>query len=353
MVALKGKAINAFLAKPDPAVAAVLIYGPDLGLVRERGGALAKSVVADFSDPFNYLELTDADLKGDPARLADEAGALSFMGGTRAIRVRTTGEAAAKAVAALIDGLDAGALKPNALIIIEAGDLSPRSGVRKAFEKAKHAAALPCYADGPGDVRALAGAMAQEQGLSFETDALDLAVSLLGDDRGLTRAELEKLMLFKGPSKTRRPDDSARISEDDVRTVLVDAIGDVLDDAAAATADGAPAALSLVLHRAAMSGASPIGLLRALQRAFSRLHTAQSFVAAGEPPAAAIKKLRPPVFFKEQRAFEARLRAWPLKRLDTALEMLISAELDAKSTGAPAREIVERTALRLAHMGRR
>ena len=79
MAALKGKAIDAFIARRDLNVAAVLVYGPDAGLVKERGDALARSVTPDFKDPFNYIELTDADLKGEPGRLADEATALSFM----------------------------------------------------------------------------------------------------------------------------------------------------------------------------------------------------------------------------------------------------------------------------------
>ena len=133
----------------------------------------------------------------------------------------------------------------------------------------------------------------------------------------------------------------------------MDGAGDAMDEAAAATADGRPEALAKALHKTATTGASPIGLLRALQRSFLRLHTAQSHVSRGDNPASAMKKLRPPVFFMEQRPFETRLRKWPLPRLEMALDMLVEAELDAKTTGAPQQEIIERTALRLSHMAGR
>ena len=68
---------------------------------------------------------------------------------------------------------------------------------------------------------------------------------------------------------------------------------------------------------------------------------------------AAMARLRPPVFFMEKRAFEARLRRWPLAKLDAALDLLLEAELGAKSTGLPDQEIVERTALRIAGMAGR
>ncbi len=351
MTALKGRAIKGFMEKRDPGVAAVLIYGPDSGLARERAVKLASGVVADLKDPFNYLELSDADLKDEPALLADEITALSFAGGERVIRLRTSGEAAAKAAAVLIDGLDSGQLKPNGIVIIEAGELSPRSGLRKAFEKAKRAVALPCYTDGPADVRAMAQEMARTEDLRFEDDALDLLVSLLGDDHGLSRAEINKLILYKGPGALRSG--PASISLEDVRASLVDGLGDAMDDTAGACADGAPDRLASALHKAATAGASPIGLLRAIQRQFARLKSANDHMAAGDSAASAMKKLRPPVFFAEQRAFENRLYKWRGPKVDQALRMLVDAELEAKSTGAPQREIVERTALRLSVMAKR
>ncbi len=350
MTALKGRAIKAFLEKPDPAVAAILVYGPDSGLVRTRALTLARGVVDDLNDPFNAIELTDADLKDEPARLADEISALSFAGGARIVRLRTVGEASAKAAEALIKGLDSDAVKPNGLVVIEGGDLSPRSGLRKMFEKAKRAAALPCYADAPADVRDLARDLARAEDLRFDDDALDLLVATLGDDHGLTRSEIDKLILFKGPKSVRSG--PATITVEDVRASIVDGPGQALEDATAAAVDGAPKALSAALFKAEAAGASPIGLLRALQRQVARVRTAKAHVEAGESAAAAMKKLRPPVFFAEQRAFENRLRKWPMRRLDLAARMLIDAEFEAKMTGAPQREIVERTALRISMMAR-
>ncbi len=351
MTALKGRAIKSFLDARDKQVAAVLVYGPDSGLARERALLIASRVVADLKDPFNALELSDAELKDEPGRLADEISALSFAGGERVIRLRTSGEAAVKAAEILLSGLDSGHLKPNGVVIIEAGELTPRSGLRKAFEKSKRGAALPCYADGPADVRAMAQEAARAEDIRFDPDALDLLAAVLGEDHGVSRAEIDKLILYKGPKSVRSG--PASITLEDVRASLIDGLGDAMDDTAAAAADGAPARLSAALYKASAAGASPIGLLRALQRSFARLKAANDFIAAGESAASAMKKLRPPVFFAEERAFENRLYKWRGAKLDRALRMLIDAELDAKTSGAPQREIVERAALALAVMGSR
>lgn len=346
VTALKSNALERFIKAPAVDIAAALVFGPDAGLVRERAHAIAVNVVPDVNDPFNAIEFTDQDLKGDPAQLADEAAALSFLGGRRLIRVRTAGDGAFEAAKRLIDGVDGGHVKSNALVVIEAGDLAKTSRLRRLFDAAKHAVSIACYEDKPEDLAALAVAMAAKEGLKFETDALEFAVSLLGADRGISRSELEKLILFVGPAETDRS--TITICADDVRACLVDSEDEALHEAAAAALNGDARALAASLRRLSAGGASEVGLVRALQREVTRLSFAQNAIADGASPRDAMQKLRPPVFYGDQRAFSQRLKVWSRARLAAASDMLLEAEAGAKATGAPGRAIVERAALRLA-----
>src|SRR6201997_1889089 len=88
MVALRGKHIESFLARPDPGRPIILLYGPDAGLVRERAEALLKSAVDDPNDPFSMVRLDGDELSAEPSRLVDEALTIPLFGGRRAIRVR-------------------------------------------------------------------------------------------------------------------------------------------------------------------------------------------------------------------------------------------------------------------------
>jgi len=349
MTALKGRQITDFLKKRPGDVHAVLVYGPDAGVVRDRSDALARAVVADFRDPFNFLELSEADVKAEPSRLADEAAALSFAGGERVVRLRAAGDGAAGAVKALVQWLDAGEVTPNALVIVEAGDLKKGSSLRKTVEAAKRAAALPCYEDGAGDVRALIENVLKAEGLEADDDAMALLCAELGVDRGVTRSELEKLILYVGPQGG-RDGPAPRVTRADVEAAVAGASGAALDEIAAAAADGRMDALVGALHRYAQAGGSAIAVLRALVRAIDRLYTAQCLIEAGETAQGAMKKLRPPVFFGEARAFEARLKRLSRPALERAVKLLVEAELAAKTTGAPQDEIVERAALRIARL---
>ncbi len=71
--------IGEFLRDPGPGVRAVLIYGPDAGLVNERADMAARSAVDDLKDPFLVSELTEGELLADRARLADPEVALKEL----------------------------------------------------------------------------------------------------------------------------------------------------------------------------------------------------------------------------------------------------------------------------------
>jgi DNA polymerase-3 subunit delta len=55
--------LGRFLKTAEASVAAVLFYGPDQGLVRERAIELITRLAGDVRDPFRVAELTPAQLR--------------------------------------------------------------------------------------------------------------------------------------------------------------------------------------------------------------------------------------------------------------------------------------------------
>src|SRR3569623_3290195 len=127
-----------FLKSPDRQIRAALIYGRDLGVVRERGQELAGRIAKDPNDPFDVAQLTGGDLDGDAARLESELAAQSLMGGRRLVRLRFSTEKASldKLVAEALGRHAAGELHPAAFLLVEAGALGRDSTLRKTAEKA-------------------------------------------------------------------------------------------------------------------------------------------------------------------------------------------------------------------------
>ena len=336
---LSGRQVGAFLrGPPPPELLAVVLYGPDEGLVRERARLLAGKVVEDIQDPFRVATLTGPDLKTDPALLADEAAAISLTGGRRLVRLRSAGDDCAAALEAVLDGPAA-----DALIVVEAGGLAPRSSLRRLAESHDRAAALPCYADDDDTVSRLVEHTVRSAGARIEPDALAFASDHLGNDRMTTRMEAEKLALYAGEGGT--------IALEDAVACIGDSAALSLDDIAFAVGSGSVAALATALDRAAAETTAPVTILRAVGRHFQRLDAAQALVAGGADAGTAMTRLRPPVFFRRREAFRSQLRRWPQGRILAALARLNRAEIDCKTTGLPDRAAAERALIELARAG--
>jgi len=325
-----GRAVGS-CRKPQAGVVAVLVYGPDRGLVQERAESLARTVVDDLRDPFRVSELTGKTVAGDPALLADEAAAQALTGGRRVVRVRDAGNDAANAAAAWLE-VAAG----DSLVVVEAGALGPSSRLRKLFEAADNAAAVACYADDAASLEGVIDESLAGYGLRATPGARSALLARLGSDRKLSRAEIDKLALYVGEG-------AAEVDEGAVEAVVGDSASVTLDDLADAVAGGDHAGVGRSLARLHLDGVHPVGALRAVERHFQRLHR----VAASPDAESALARLRPPVFFKRKSAFTAQLRRWPAATLAAALELLLQAEIDCKSTGLPAEAICGQALTRL------
>lgn len=329
------KDADSFARNPPQGVRAVLVYGADAGLVRERADRLAQSVVADLSDPFRVVALAPSALKDDPALLNDEAAAIALGGGRRVIRLRDATDALADRLAAFLD-----AAPGDALVIVEAGALAARSRLRKLFEGANNAAALACYPDeGAGLDRLIARALA-ERGLAIDDDARDALAGLLGGDRLATRSELDKLATYCAAA--------GRVTRADVEACVGDGAALGLDALALAVADGDLAALDRALARAWREGLSPVAVLRAVGRHVMRLHRIAARTGGGETLDAALRAERPPLHFRLSDAIRRHHRAWPLARTERALERLMEAEIACKTTAMPAETLCAQALMRLA-----
>jgi DNA polymerase-3 subunit delta len=318
---LQGAAIERFLARPDPAVRAVVIFGADEGLVRERAAQLGRNVVADLNDPFRVAVLTADAVGADPSLLADEASSMSLMGGRRLIRIRDGSEKVTRALTALLE-----APSGDSLTVIEAGDLPTRSSLRKLAESAAAAAAMPCYIEDEAGLSRTLGAQISEAGKTIDPDAMRLLASSLVGDRMLARGELEKLLVYMG--------DTRSISIADVEAAVVDTATLGMDDTLRATMDGNFPELDRCLARLAGEGVAGVAILRVAQNYFRRLHLTRARIDAGTSLDRALSLLQPPVFYKMKDAFAGDTHRWPLPRIQAALDRLVEAEAQSKRTGA-------------------
>jgi len=317
MTAIKATDVDAFVARPDRKRPVVLVFGPDAGLVSERVNALVKASVDDPNDPFALARLEGEDLTAEPSRLVEEAQTIPLLAGRRAVWVKAGSRNIAPAVEALLELRDS-----DCRVIIEAGDLRRNSPLRVLCERAKNAAALPCYADSERDRTRLIDEEMRAAGLELAPDARALLIPLLGGDRAASRNE-----------------------------IVSDASSLAIDDIVDAAFAGKPADLETQLGKARTAGTAAGSILFAAQRQVAQLHKWRTAIEEGAR--FSLDAVQPPLHFRRKGLIEAALKLWNAARLNTAMGELADAVLESRRNFELAETIAERALLAMAVKARR
>jgi DNA polymerase-3 subunit delta len=340
VAAIPAKDVDGFVARPDPRRPIVLVYGPDLGLVRERVDALLQGAGGNASDPFSTVMIEGDVLAGDPGRLADEARAIGLFGGRRLVHIRAGGRSFADALTSLL------ADPPqDAFIVIEAGDLKKGAPLRKLVEASQAAAALPCYQDDERTVARLIETTLKNAGLTIDADARDTLVSLLGADRMASRSEVEKLVLYVGDKK--------RVEFADVLAAIADSSALALDDVVDAAAAGDTVEAVAAFAKARAEGIPASVVIGAAIRHIATLHRLSLRVERGERPSRIVTEPQQRIFFRRQSFFERALNRFGPQEFERTLTALGTALLASRRSADLADPIAEREILAIAKGARR
>jgi DNA polymerase III subunit delta len=236
-----------------------------------------------------------------------------------------------------------GAGRLECRVVIEAGDLRRNAPLRTLCERAKNAAALPCYADAEKDRARLIDEEMRAAGLTLAPDARALLIPLLGGDRAASRNEIRKLALYARGQ--------GQVGIDDVTAVVSDASALALDDIVDAAFAGRPAELEAQLAKARTAGTSAGSILFTAQRQVAQLHKWRTAIEEGAP--FSLDAVQPPLHFRRKPLVEAALKNWNAARLAAAMSELAEATLESRRTSELADTIAERALLAVATRGRR
>jgi len=320
MAQKKAYEVDGWLARPDPRFLLVLIYGPDHGLVAERGRAFAEKTGLPLDDPFSVVRLDAGEAERDSGRLLDEARTVPMFSDRRLLWLRNAG-----AQKGLADDVKALLAEPprDAIVLIEAGDLRKGAPLRTAVEAAADAMALPCYADGGRDLDALIDRELGRAGMTMTLDARQALRRNLGGDRLASVGEIEKLALYAHGA--------GEITLDDVLALAGDVSGQSFDDVVDAVLEGRIADFDSSFTRQCQAGGHPFLALSGAMRQFQALHAMRGALdAGGRNAASVVATQRPPVFFARRKVMEKALERWNGPALERALARLQGAVLQTR-----------------------
>ena len=301
------KAVKASLGqaldRPDPAVRLYLFHGQDEAGSRALAERLLKGLGAEKS------VLPGQDIKSDPARLADEAGAISLFGGRRAIWVEPAGDEVSEGVEALL-ALPA---SENPVIAV-GGSLRKTSSLLKLAEAHPLALSHISYVPEGRDLERLVAELARDVGLRVSPDIARRVADSSAGNQAIAAQELQKFALFLNAS----PDRPRDLDPDTVDLLGADsAEADLmrLGDLALA---GRMDALLDELARLPHGGSEPIPVLRALQRRLLMLAPLCARVERGERVDGVMASMGKSLFWKDKPIIQQLLATWSSERLAEA-----------------------------------
>ncbi len=313
---IKAGEIDGWLKRPDRRIVGVLVYGPDRGLVAERGRAFAQACGVPLDDPFSVIRLQASEIDADPGRLLGELRTVAMFAARRLVWVRDAG--AQKELVEALATVEAG--DADAILLIEAGDLRKSSTLRSTAEGGRQIAALPCYADDSRSLDALIDAECAAAGKALTLDARTALRSRLGGDRLASRGEIEKLLLYVG--------DASRIEAEDVEAIIGDASAQSVDAVVDSVLAGDVAGFDRAFSKAVLAGQHPFVALSAMMRQLQTLSLMRaSMDRDGKTASAAVSAARPPVFFARKGLVESALQRASGNALAAGLDRLQAAVL--------------------------
>ena len=277
-MSLRGDNAAALKALEAPAanIRLYLLYGPDESGSEALAARLGKAIGAGAE----RVDLDGPTLRSDPARLSDEAAAISMFGDKRWIKVQPAGEEVLPAVEALLEANATG--DP---VVMIAGNLRKTSKLLTLCDGHKAAIAIVSYAPEGRNAEQLAVTMARELGLELPGDLARRLVTLTSGERGLLASEIEKIALYLDAT----PEEPRAATQEALDALGAEGGEQQLFKAAMVVLSGNVRATEHEIAHLRQSGGSLAGLLRiTLQRAVG-LSQAQNGQAArfggrDEPP---------------------------------------------------------------------
>ncbi len=299
---------------------AVLIYGPDAGLVDELcDKALEKLDI----EKDNLLAIDANELREKQDALFAESCSPSMFGGRKAVIIAGASDGDTKILSDLVTSSSL-----CATVIVTAGDLRVGS-LRKLFEENNNIASVACYTDDSKTLEALIHKeLSAEAGIKQVTpDAMSYMLAHLGGDRGITRSFLQKIAIYVS--------DKHIVDLEDVEKCLPDTSASSADDYMYSLTAGHIDQTMIALDRLLYAGADANMLVRMLYIHFTKLLTA---VVDGQLPK---------LFWKVADKFNMAVKVWPESEIVNVLSKLNDLEKMCRTNGLQPEILIRDFSLKL------
>ena len=289
--------------------AGYLIYGQNKGLVREKSEII---IDAFKNDQTEIIKFENDELILNPEKLSNEFNTFSLTAEKKIISVINTKDNIVELINNIV--LE----NSNNLIIFEAGELTPRSKLRKFFEKEKNLGILACYFDTERDIEDLIEKTFKNENISINKNIIQLISKHLGNERHIVKNEIEKIILYLKDKK--------EIKVENILKCLSQNEEYGFDDLNYTLCDGNVIKLDKIINQLYLEGINPIALLRSVNKHFQKILFVNEKIDSGMNINESCSQLKPPIFFLKINQFKTQVTKWKTTLCSKAIERILETE---------------------------
>ena len=290
--------------------AAYLIYGQNKGLVREKSQVI---IDAYKNDQTEIIKFENDELISEPEKLTNEFNTFSLTAEKKILHILNTKDNLMETIANTVTDLGS-----KNLIVFETSELTPRSKLRKFFEKEKHLGVLPCYFDTERDVQELIENSFKKENITISRDIVLLITKHLGNERHIIKNELEKIILYLKDKK--------EFKTEDILKCFCQNENFDFDDLNYNLCDGNVVKLDKIINQLYLEGINPIALLRSVGRHFQKILFVNQKIDSGMNLNESLVQLKPPIFFLYINQFKNQVTKWKSNLCYKAIERIMETE---------------------------
>ncbi|MEK6733908.1 MAG: hypothetical protein AABY27_02240, partial [Pseudomonadota bacterium] len=289
------KDIEQFINNIPKSIKAILIYGPDTGLIKARINIITKT--RNIASIYKYDQI-----KNNPEILLDSLRSISLFGEDLSKQKTSIIECNSAVISEAISN----SLKNdnfNGLLVFSASDLGPESSLRKFFDTNANTASIACYIEDQATIARIIQQQLKSNGISCEPGLVQTLIQYISiGDHALVVNELEKIFLFFGNKK--------HLEIQDLRNFLELQPEISFDKLCYQISLKKFENIEVILDRLQSEGHSLVSIIRMMLRHFNRLYQVKSLIEQGASEKQALDALSPPVFFKQMNDFTNSLKLW-------------------------------------------
>ena len=297
--------------------AAYLVYGQNKGLVREKSQIIINSYKDNQTE---IIKFENDELISEQGKLTNEFNTFSLTAEKKILHILNTKDNLTEIITNTITGHDS-----KNLIVFETSELTPRSKLRKFFEKEKHLGILACYFDTERDVQELIETTFKKENMPINRDIVLLITKHLGNERHIIKSELEKIILYLKDKKEFKYEDYG------------------FDDLNYSISNGNVVKLDKIINQLYLEGINPIALLRSVSKHFQKILFVNQKIDLGMNLSESLSQLKPPIFFLYANQFKEQVKKWKTTLCYKAIERILETEELCKMNSKIAKIICWRT----------